>query len=154
YLITGGLGGLGLATASWLVERGARTLLLTGRGGATAEVEPALSALPAKGARVIVSRSRAGVRAQIDRLFAEIDYTLPPLRGVLHLAGVLDDGIAIHLDRARMWSVLSPKLHGAWNLHTRTAGRQLDFFVLFSSVASMIGSPGQANYAAANAFLD
>jgi acyl carrier protein/short-subunit dehydrogenase len=154
YLITGGLGGLGLATARWLVERGARTLVLTSRRGATADVESELAALRSRGATVVVARADAADIHQIDQVFSEIDHTLPPLRGVMHLAGVLDDGIALHLDRARMWNVLSPKLLGAWNLHVRTAGRQLDFFALFSSVASMIGSPGQGNYAAANAFLD
>src|SRR5262245_32832099 len=154
YLLTGGLGGLGLAVAQWLVERGARTLVLAGRRGATPEAESKLTDLRAQGANVIVARADAADPEQLDSVLFEIDHSLPPLRGVMHLAGVLDDGIALHLDRTRLWNVLSPKLRGAWNLHVRTASRQLDFFVLFSSVASMLGSPGQANYAAANAFLD
>jgi NAD(P)-dependent dehydrogenase (short-subunit alcohol dehydrogenase family)/acyl carrier protein len=154
YLLTGGLGGLGLALAEWLVERGARTLVLTSRRGSTPEAEADRAPLRERGATIIVARADAADAGQLDAVLADIDHDLPPLRGVLHLAGVLDDGIALHLDRARMWNVLSPKLRGAWNLHVRTAGRQLDFFALFSSVASIIGSPGQSNYAAANAFLD
>jgi acyl transferase domain-containing protein/acyl carrier protein len=154
YLLTGGFGGLGLAAAKWLVARGARHLVLTGRRGATPESEPILAALRAEGAQIVVAQADVSDATQLDGVLAEIDYALPPLRGVMHLACVLDDSIALHLNRSRMWSVLAPKLNGAWNLHVRTAGRQLDFFVLFSSMASMIGSPGQSNYAAANAFLD
>lgn len=154
YLLTGGLGGLGLETARWLIERGARTLVLTSRRGETPEMATTLASLRNTGAKVIVAPGDAADADQLESILADIDDRLPPLRGVLHLAGVLDDGIALHQDRARMWKVLSPKLLGAWNLHVRTAGRQLDFFALFSSIASIIGSPGQSNYAAGNAFLD
>ena len=93
--------------------------------------------------------------AQLDAILADIDYSLPPLRGIMHLAGVLDDSIAPAFGPVE--DVDSPSAEacaGAWNLHVRTANRSLDFFALFSSVASLIGSPGQSNYAAANAFLD
>ena len=79
---------------------------------------------------------------------------LPPLRGVIHAAAVLDDSTLLNLDLARLRAVLAPKIDGAWHLHTLTRDTPLDFFVLFSSAAGMLGSPGQANYAAANAFLD
>jgi acyl carrier protein len=129
-------------------------LVLTSRRGLSPEVEPAIAALRAEGANIVVAQADVADPAQLDAVLADIDYSLPPLRGVMHLAGVLDDSIALHLDRTRMWAVLAPKLRGAWNLHLRTANRNLDFFALFSSVASLIGSPGQSNYAAANAFLD
>src|SRR5215469_16693916 len=79
---------------------------------------------------------------------------MPPLRGIIHAAGILDDGLLVHLDQERLAAVMAPKVQGAWNLHTLTKDMPLDFFVLFSSVASMLGSPGQGSYAAANAFLD
>jgi acyl transferase domain-containing protein len=154
YLVTGGLGGLGLQVAGWLVAHGARSLVLTGRRGATPESEPALAELRAAGANVVVARADAADYGQLAAVIADIDHTLPPLRGVVHAAGVLDDGIALQQTRDRLWAVLAPKLLGGWHLHALTAGRRLDFFALFSSAAAVLGSPGQSNYAAANAALD
>jgi acyl transferase domain-containing protein/acyl-CoA synthetase (AMP-forming)/AMP-acid ligase II/acyl carrier protein len=154
YLVTGGLGGLGLQLAAWLVRHGAGSLVLTGRRGATPESETAIAGLRAAGANVVVAKADVADRAQIEAVFAEIDETLPPLRGVIHAAGVLDDGIALQQNRDRLWKVLAPKLLGGWHLHALSAGRKLDFFALFSSAASALGSPGQSNYAAANAALD
>jgi acyl transferase domain-containing protein/acyl-CoA synthetase (AMP-forming)/AMP-acid ligase II/acyl carrier protein len=154
YLITGGLGGLGLRIAERLVADGARTLVLTGRRGTTAEAASALGALRASGANVFVAKADVADYEQLAAVFADIDERLPPLRGVVHAAGVLDDGIALQQNRDRLWKVLAPKLLGGWHLHALTAGRKLDFFALFSSAASLLGSPGQSNYAAANAALD
>jgi myxalamid-type polyketide synthase MxaB len=91
---------------------------------------------------------------QLERVFAEIERDMPPLRGVIQAAGVLEDGTLLQQDWASFRRVLAPKVAGSWNLHALTAGLSLDFFVGFSSVASVIGSPGQGSYAAANAFLD
>jgi hypothetical protein len=91
---------------------------------------------------------------QLAAVLSEIDRTLPPLRGVIHAAGVLDDGVLLQQNGARFERVSAPKVDGAWNLHVLTRTRPLDFFVNFSSVASVLGSSGQGNYAAANAFLD
>ncbi len=154
YLVSGGLGGLGLQIAGWLVANGARSLVLTGRRGPTAEAESALAELRADGANITVAQADAADYAQLAAVIANIDHTLPPLRGVIHAAGVLDDGIALQQTRDRLWRVLSPKLLGGWHLHALTAGRKLDFFSLFSSAAALLGSPGQSNYAAANAALD
>jgi hypothetical protein len=90
----------------------------------------------------------------VVRLFKQIDAQLPPLCGVFHAAGTLDDGILRQQTRDRFATVMAPKVEGAWNLHELTRDRPLDLFVLFSSAASLVGSPGQGNYAAANAFLD
>jgi acyl carrier protein len=87
-------------------------------------------------------------------ILARISDAMPPLRGVIHAAGVLDDGLLVNLDQERLSTVMAPKVQGAWNLHALTLNIPLDFFVLFSSVASVLGSPGQGSYAAANAFLD
>jgi acyl carrier protein/NAD(P)-dependent dehydrogenase (short-subunit alcohol dehydrogenase family) len=137
-----------------MLERGARHLVLAGRKGAPAEASPALDELDRSGARVV----RAGVdiadAEQAARLVQTIRNTLPPLRGVVHAAGVLDDSILLHQTWQRCSAVLAPKMAGAWNLHLLTRDAPLEFFVLYSSAASLLGSPGQASYAAANAFLD
>ena len=155
YLITGGLGGFGLAVARWMGERGAGTLVLVGRRGDLApEVRQAIAELEQKGTRVVVHAADVSKESDVASLLGAIDRDLPPLRGVLHAAMVLDDALVINLDRARMQAVLTPKLCGAWNLHVQTASRQLDLFIMFSSISSIFGHAGQGNYAAANAFLD
>jgi NADPH:quinone reductase-like Zn-dependent oxidoreductase/acyl carrier protein len=155
YLITGGFGGLGLTLASWIVEHGGRNVVLMGRSGAaSAEAQKALEDLRMTGARVMEARADITDGKQLADVFADVDRMMPPLRGVFHTAMVLDDGILLQLDRTRFRKVMSPKVDGAWNLHALTLHRPLDFFVLFSSVSSLVGNPGQANYVAANAFLD
>ncbi|RJO70846.1 amino acid adenylation domain-containing protein [Nocardia panacis] len=152
YLITGGLGGLGLETARLLVERGARHLVLVGRSAPGPEAEAAIAELRDGGARVRVESVDIASAAAVTACLAAISAESPPLRGVLHLAGVLDDGVLAGQSAERFAKVLAAKAIGAWHLHRLT--EDLDFFVLFSSVSSALGTPGQANYAAANAFLD
>ncbi|MBD3305127.1 SDR family NAD(P)-dependent oxidoreductase, partial [candidate division KSB3 bacterium] len=154
YLITGGLGGLGLLTARWLIDQGARHLVLVGRSGSTSEAQPHIEALTEVGAEVIVAQADVSQRDQLERIFTDIETSLPPLRGIIHAAGVLDDGILLQQNLEKFERVLAPKVQGSWNLHTLTQHRSLDFFVMFSSAASLLGSAGQANHAAANAFLD
>jgi NADPH:quinone reductase-like Zn-dependent oxidoreductase/aryl carrier-like protein len=154
YLITGGLGGFGLAIAQWMVEQGARHLVLMGRSGASSEQRPSLEAMEQAGAEVIVARADVSQEGQLADVLSNINRFLPPLRGVIHAAMVLDDGFLFQLDEERFEKVMAPKVVGAWNLHIQTLTRPLDFFVLFSSVSSLIGNPGQGNYCAANAFLD
>jgi thioester reductase-like protein len=155
YLLTGGLGGFGLTVARWLVERGARHLVLMGRqGAATPEAEQAVADLRAAGGRVVAARADVADPEQVAAVLAQAARELPPLRGVMHLAMVLDDCLAVNLTPERWRRVSGPKLSGAWNLHCQTRHLPLDFFVLFSSMASVFGIPGQANYAAANTFLD
>jgi myxalamid-type polyketide synthase MxaB len=154
YLVTGGLGGLGLKVARWLVDRGARHLVLVGRSGAADSVRPALRELEGAGANVVVAKSDMGRKQDVVHLLGETAAAQPPLAGIFHAAGVLDDGLLRHQNRARFAKVMAPKVEGGWYLHEFTRDKPLDFFVLFSSVASLLGSPGQGNYAAANAFLD
>lgn len=151
YLVTGGLGGLGLKFAKWLVDRGARHLVLTGRSAPAEATQRAIAELRVLGAHVDVVRSDVSRRDDVQRLLAAIPV---PLRGVLHAAGVLDDGIVREQTRERFDKVMAAKVGGAIHLHELTLASPLDFFVMFSSAASVLGSPGQANYAAANAFLD
>lgn len=154
YLVTGAFGGIGRLVAGWMVERGARTLALVGRRSPDREAEAAIAALRAAGARVEVFAADVGDEAALAQVLAAVDAGMPALRGVIHAAGVLDDGVLTALDPARLESVFAAKVRGAYALHRATAHRPLDLFVLFSSLGSVLGAPGQANYAAANAFLD
>ena len=154
YLITGGLGELGLASAHWLVaERGARLLTLVGRSAPGERARAQIAAIEALGARVSVVRADIGDPQQVMDLVAAAARQAP-LAGIIHAAGVMDDGMLATLSWPRFAAVLAPKVAGAWNLHCACAGQALDFFVLYSSAASLLGPTGQANYAAANAFLD
>ncbi|MDZ7309035.1 MAG: type I polyketide synthase, partial [candidate division KSB1 bacterium] len=154
YLITGGLGGLGLTLAQWLVEQGARTLVLVGRSAPTAAAQTALAALQAAGARVQVAQADVSQAEEVERVLAQIRHSLPPLKGVFHAAGLLADSTLAQMTAERFVQALRPKVQGAWHLHLLTREDKLDHFVLFSSVAALLGTTGQANYAAANAFLD
>ena len=154
YLVTGGLGGFGMAVAQWLVEQGARTIVLMSRSGIPMGDPAALDALLDSPARVIVERGDVGETDDVARVLDRVRAELPPLRGVVHAAMVVDDDELVRLGSERFRSVLKPKIAGAWNLHQLTAGDDLDLFVLFSSIASVLGHPLQGNYAAANAFLD
>jgi phthiocerol/phenolphthiocerol synthesis type-I polyketide synthase C len=154
YLITGGLGGIGLATAAWMVGRGAKHLVLLGRGPASEAGQRAIEDLRGHGSDVVYTRGDVTQTDQLASVLDSIRATMPPLRGVVHAAGILDDGILARLDYKRLREVMAPKVDGAWNLHTLTRDAALDYFVLFSSAAALLGSPGQAHYAAGNAFLD
>ena len=154
YLVTGGLGGLGLAVARWLVERGARSLVLAGRSEPSPAAREVVAGLEAEGARVVAFQGDVGSAADTERLLGMIAREMPPLRGIVHAAGVLDDGVLLQQSWPRFQTVMRPKVQGAWNLHAQTAGTKLDFFVLFSSGSALMGAAGQGNYAAANAFLD
>jgi NADPH:quinone reductase-like Zn-dependent oxidoreductase/thioesterase domain-containing protein/acyl carrier protein len=154
YLITGGLGGFGLAVADHLAQRGARHLALVGRSGPSPAGQAALDSLRRGGVEVMVCQADIADRVQVQRVIADIERSMGPLRGVVHAAMVLDDAPIERLTEERMWKAMAPKLMGAWNLHTLTANAPLDFFVMFSSFASIVGNPGQANYVAGNAFLD
>ena len=154
YLIAGGLGSLGLTVARALVDRGARRLILIGRSEPGAKAQAEIATLTARGARIVtevldISQAEA-VRAVLKR-HQESEF---PLRGVVQAAGVLSDATVLHQSRNSLGRVLPSKICGSWNLHEATLGIPLDWFILFSSTASLLGSAGQANYAAANAFQD
>ncbi len=154
HLVVGGLGGLGLDLAGHLARGGARTLVLAGRRGAPRpEDAPALAALRATGARVVTARCDASRPADLARLLARIRSSLPPLRGVIQAAMVLDDAPLERLDRARVRAVLAAKAGAAWNLHELTRDDPLERFVMLGSVSGVVGPPSQGAYAAANALL-
>ncbi|MEC9465161.1 MAG: type I polyketide synthase, partial [Myxococcota bacterium] len=154
-LVTGGLGALGREVGRWLAaQAGVEHLVLTSRRGLASDgAQMFVTELEELGVAVTVAACDVSdayaLRGVLDAIPAE-----RPLRGVIHTAGVLDDGILSALDQERMRRVMAPKVDGAWNLHEFTQHLQLDFFVLFSSAAGIMGAPGQGNYAAANSFMD
>ncbi|MFC7601435.1 SDR family NAD(P)-dependent oxidoreductase [Streptosporangium amethystogenes subsp. fukuiense] len=154
-LITGGTGGLGALFARHVVaERGVRHLLLTSRRGLDAPGAVELRAeLIAHGVEVTVAACDVAEREQVAALLAQVDAD-HPLTAVIHTAGVLDDGTVPSLTPERLDAVLRPKVDAAWHLHELTQDMDLAEFIVFSSVAGVIGAPGQGNYAAANSFLD
>lgn len=154
YLITGGTGALGLKTAEWLAGLGAERLVLTARREPGAEVRERLLRMQASGTACELIQADVSSMAEMTALFAGIDAGGAPLRGIVHCAGVLEDGLIQGLEHESVERVLAPKIEGAWNLHLLTRHRALDFFVLYSSASAVFGNRGQAVYAAGNAFLD
>jgi len=154
YLITGGLSGIGLATAKWLAQHGAKNLALVGRRQPGTEAEQAMAELRQAGVRVEGFQADVANEDEIQQLISKLVTEWRPLRGIIHSAAVLDDGIILEQTPQRFMKVYGPKLLGAWNLHQHTRQQELDFFVMFSSIASVLGALGQSNYVAANTFLD
>ena len=154
YWVVGGLGALGLRTAQWLVERGARSIVLSSRRGGTQEVSSNLKALRSQGAGVHVWRGDVCDAAAMREIAQRIGRELPPLKGAVHAAGGLDDATLLNLSPQKMLDLLRPKTCGALGLYEALQSCELDFILFYSSLASVMGSPGQANYCAANSFLD
>lgn len=154
YLLTGGLGGIGLLVAKWMVERGARHLVLMGRRAPLPDALETIKAMEESGAQILAAQGDVSRQESLAHVLAQIEHSMPPLRGIMHIAAAVDDGVLLQQNWARFRSVLAPKVMGAWNLHTLTRTMELDFVVFFSSGASLIGLAGEGNYAAANAFLD
>jgi len=155
YLVTGGFGGFGRSLARWLAEKGARHLVLTSRQGASAlGAGEFVAELQSLGADVIAVAADIGTPEGIGAVMARVRDAGRPLKGVFHLAMVIDDAPLAALTPDRMASVLNPKARGAWLLHEATRDQPLDAFVVFSSASSVFGNPGQGNYSAANALLD
>jgi len=155
YLITGGLGGFGSAVARWLVDCGARHLVLMSRSGASSPAAAeVVRELEGQGATVHVAQADVCQERQVREALAQVAETMPALRGVVHAAMVLDDSPLMEMTAHQMKRVMDPKMLGAWNLHRHTLDRPLDFFICFSSFTSLIGNADQGNYAAGNLFLD
>ncbi|MFH0993935.1 MAG: type I polyketide synthase, partial [Pseudomonadota bacterium] len=154
YLITGGLGALGCLIAEHLKHQGAGTIVLCGRNPAGPAIADRMERLQGNGTNVVVMLGDISREEEAADILERIRATLPELKGIVHAAGILDDGIIRDQTWERFIRVMSPKIDGVWNLYRHLQDRHLDFFILFSSTASGLGSPGQSNYAAANAFLD
>ncbi|MEV0170178.1 type I polyketide synthase [Streptomyces sp. NPDC050803] len=154
YVVSGGLSGLGLYTAGVLVERGAGCVALNARSRPTPEAEEAIGRMRASGARVVVVRGDIAEPGIAQRLVDAVRDSGCVLRGVVHSAAALDDGVVAGLTAERLDRVWRPKAVGAWRLHEATAGLELDWWTGYSSIASLLGAGGQGNYAAASAWLD
>ncbi|OBA76806.1 polyketide synthase [Mycobacterium sp. 1554424.7] len=155
YLITGGVGALGLHTAAHLAQLGAGDIVLTSRRAPDADAQLAIDDITERyRSRIHVFTADVGERSEVQGLLERIRAELPPLAGVAHLAGVLDDALLPQQTVEGFGKALAPKAFGGCHLHELTKNDDLDFFVVYSSASSVIGSPGQANYATANALLD
>ncbi len=167
YLITGGFGALGLQVANWLIEEGAKNLILLGRSQPTKHAQQEINKLEQQGVNInIIQADITDYDAVADIFSTEnqeknqispsphLPISLPPIKGAIHAAGRLDDGLLKTLSWERFQAVLQPKITGTWNLHLATQKHSLDWFVCFSSIVSVFGAAGQSNYAAANAFMD
>lgn len=153
YLVTGGLGGLGLQVARWMVQRGARNLVLLGRKRASEVSTEEVREMRGQGA-AIISLAGVSVDSDLDFVMAGISKRMPPLRGIVHAMTEVDDGILLHQTRERLGRVFSAKVAGAWNLHRWLEGTPLEFFMMVSSSTSLMGASGQASHLAATSFLE
>jgi len=155
YLVTGGLSGFGLKTACWLVDKGAKSLVLISRSAkVTDNSKKIINGLKEQGIKIYTRACDVSDKSALSSLIAEIEQVLPPLKGIVHAAMVLDDGLIRNMSQQQLLTVMTPKITGAWNLHEVTLETKLDFFIMYSSATTFVGNPGQANYVAANSFLE
>jgi len=155
YLVSGGRGGFGLATAEWLARAGARHLALVGRSTATGPgVAMALERLRGDGVEIRELTADVADEAQVKTLLDRLGRDMPALRGIVHCAAVIEDASLVNMTEENFYRVLRPKISGAWNLHRQTLDRDLQFFVMYSSATALFGNEGQANYVAANLYLE
>jgi acyl transferase domain-containing protein/NADPH:quinone reductase-like Zn-dependent oxidoreductase/acyl carrier protein/NADP-dependent 3-hydroxy acid dehydrogenase YdfG len=155
WLVTGGLGGFGLETARWLAGRGVGNLVLVSRRGPDAPgARDAIAELTERGVNVLALACDVVDAEALEGALQLAERQMPPIRGILHAAMVLDDRLITNMGADSIAAVLQPKLLGAWNLHRLTRALPLEHFVLYSSITTLIGNPGQANYVAANAGLE
>ncbi|MGD9971998.1 MAG: amino acid adenylation domain-containing protein [Desulfatirhabdiaceae bacterium] len=154
YLITGGFGGAGLETAGWMVEHGARHLVLLGRSDPGLPACTKIDELQKQGAQIICKKSDVNNFKTLSKVLSDVRESMPPLKGVFHLAGILGEGSILHQNLDHAKDIMAPKVKGAWNLHCATNEDSLDYFVMFSSISSLWGGHGLSAYAGANSFLD
>ena len=154
YLVTGGLGMLGRSVTEWLIGKGAKHIVVTGRNASSEKAHQLSGVAERSGAKIRVVAADISRDEDVVGLLQTIDNEFPPLKGIVHSAGILDDGIMAQLGWERFSSVFEPKVYGSWLLHEHTKSLELDFFILQSSLLSLLGSAGQANYTASNTFLD
>ena len=154
YLVTGAFGGIGLRVLEWLIDKGARNLVLIGRREPSPDARELLRRAELEGVCIRTFAADVAREDEMQRVFGEMRRSMPPLRGILHAAGSLDDGIIAKQNWSKFEKPLEPKVRGSWILHRLTESLPIDFFVMFSSSAAVLGAPGLSNYAAANAFED
>ncbi|NJK63164.1 MAG: SDR family NAD(P)-dependent oxidoreductase [Synechococcaceae cyanobacterium SM2_3_1] len=153
YLITGGLGALGLQVARWLSQEGARHLILTGRSQPSPAAQEMLEKIRQAGTEVEIVAADVAQQGDVEKLLHRAQDP-PPIRGIIHAAGTLEDAVLLQQDWDRFAKVMAAKVAGSWNLHRAAQQLQLDWTIYFSSISALLGSAGQGNYAAANAWMD
>ncbi len=151
YLLTGGSGALALKTAYWLAEKGINKLILVSRKGLSEAHQQQIVALKKQGIEAHEVTADITDATQVEKVFKQYGHEL---RGIIHAAGVLNDNTIANIDQQQLQQVLKPKVLGLWNLHQFSKNLALDNFIAYSSVAALLGSPGQGSYAAANSFMD
>jgi polyketide synthase PksN len=154
YLITGGLGGLGLIFSKFLASQARVCLVLTGRSALGAEQQTRIRELESSGSQVMYAQADLSKAADVERLITEVKARFKRIDGVIHSAGVIRDAFLLKKSSADLEAVFAAKIHGTVNLDQATQAEQLDFFVLFSSLTALTGNPGQTDYAYANSFMD
>ena len=154
YIVTGGLGGLGLELMDWLSSKGAGAIILLGRSKPSADAQAKIDQVNVMGGNVVALQADVSDFSSLKEVFFHAQQTLPVIKGIIHAAGVLDDGAISTQTQQRFEKVLAPKLLGSWNLHQLSLDLPIEMFVCFSSIAAIVGWSGQSNYAAANAFMD
>ncbi|USD27188.1 SDR family NAD(P)-dependent oxidoreductase [Pseudoalteromonas sp. SCSIO 43201] len=154
YLVTGGQGGIGLEIVNWLYEKGAKHIFVSGRSALSDSLNDTIQKAALSGCIIQYIQADISQYDDVVKVIEHIAHSGAPLKGVFHAAGVLKDATFSSQSAEHMYSVLAPKVNGAWYLHLATHALSLDYFVCFSSIAAIVGWAGQANYAAANAFMD
>jgi len=154
YLITGGLRGLGLKAAEWLVAKGAKHLVLIGRKAPQEKDLEMINQIRQNGVQIEIAAVDVANKPSLEHLMDRFGKEWPEIKGIIHAAGIIDNGYLLVQDWSRFESVYAPKVLGSWNLHQTSQSKKLDFFILYSSLSSAIGNPGLINYASANSFLD
>jgi acyl transferase domain-containing protein/acyl-CoA synthetase (AMP-forming)/AMP-acid ligase II/acyl carrier protein/NAD(P)-dependent dehydrogenase (short-subunit alcohol dehydrogenase family) len=154
YLITGGFSGIGLLSARLLADMGARNIILAGRRGTSPEAEILRNELSERKIKVLMVKADVTMADDIDDIFEIAEENGMKIKGIIHSAGVLDDAVIMNQTIEKFRNVLEPKAKAAWLLHERTKKSALQFYIMFSSIASVLGSAGQANHSSANSFLD
>jgi phthiocerol/phenolphthiocerol synthesis type-I polyketide synthase C len=154
YIVAGGMGGVGFVAARWLAQQGAGIVVVNGRSAPDADAMQCISELNDEGMRVEVVTGDIAAPETAEHLVKVIEDAGFPVRGILHSAAVFEDQIVLNMSKSAVKRVFRAKVSGAWRLHTATAHLDLDWWLAFSSAASLLGSPGQGAYAAANSWLD
>lgn len=154
YLITGGQGALAREVAQWYVKQGTSHLILLSRRNTMKDIEQLIETSAKQGCQIDHLTIDVSDKEALHSLFGQFGRTIPHLKGIIHAAGVLDDALIQNQTWSRFEGLFNAKILGSWYLHELSLAHQLDHFILFSSMASVLGTPGQSNYAAANAFLD
>jgi acyl transferase domain-containing protein/NADPH:quinone reductase-like Zn-dependent oxidoreductase/acyl carrier protein/NADP-dependent 3-hydroxy acid dehydrogenase YdfG len=154
FLITGGLGGLGLELAAWLISNGVKNLVLVSRSGETRKSSNRLELFRRQGINILIKKVNVSDFENLKIVINEVNMLMPPIKGIVHAAGVLEDVSLQKLVRDKFKKAVEPKIHGGWNLHLLSMNENIKWFIVYSSAASLLGSSGQGNYVAGNSFLD